>query len=174
MTAPVMLEGNGQFDIDVAGEANYQDNLEAICGGRTPDGEDRIVDATLILDDANPYDPNAVRVDIEGQTVGYLSRDVAPHFREHMAKLGHQATSFQCRANIRGGWDRGGGNIGNYGVWLDLPREPAVSVPATEPGAEKKRSIGLGRILLYVILVLIGGCVACVVLGLILQALGLA
>jgi hypothetical protein len=173
MTAPVLLEGDGHFDVDVIGESHYQDNLEAICGERNPDGEDRILDAVLVLDDANPYDPNAVRVDIEGQTVGYLSRDVAPHFREYMANLGHQSVSFQCQANIRGGWDRGGGDVGRYGVWLDLPREPAVSAPVADAIPKKKPRRWIKIIGLF-ILVLFFLFVACVVFGLLLQLFGVA
>lgn len=158
------LQGTGDFAQEVVGESHYQDNLAAICGERKPDGENRIVEAVLVLDDSNPYDPNAVRVDIKGMTVGYLSKEVAPHFREHMTSLGHRSTSFQCRANIRGGWDRGGGDTGHYGVWLELPRAPAP----------EKRRRPLGRILLYLLIVLIGGFLACVAFGFLLQALGIA
>jgi len=107
--------GSGTFSVEVVGESYYQQNLEAICGKRTAKGEHKLVTATLILDDSNPHDNQAVRVEIEGKIVGHLSREMARKYRasrpEKMA---------QCGANIRGGWRRKGNDLGDYGVWLDL------------------------------------------------------
>lgn len=109
------------FDVPVVGESNYQAALESICGGRTEDGVDKIVDAALVLEDSNPYDAQAVRVDIEGKTVGYLSRANARRFRERLAGSGGEVGSaLACKARIRGGWDRGDGDRGHYGVSLNL------------------------------------------------------
>jgi hypothetical protein len=43
-------------------------------GGKSEDGHDHQCTAHLILEDDNPHDNQAVRVDISGYTVGYLSR----------------------------------------------------------------------------------------------------
>lgn len=40
------------------------------------------VEAQLVLDDDNPYDPKAVRIDIRGETVGHLSRELARDYRD--------------------------------------------------------------------------------------------
>lgn len=106
------------FDLPVVGESHYQEALEAICGKRSDDGEDRIVDASLILEDSNPHDAQAVRVDIQGKTVGYLSREDARRFREHLAQTGEGRGPVTCKARIQGGWDRGPDNQGRYGVSL--------------------------------------------------------
>src|SRR5262245_2671451 len=109
------LRGPGAFLLPVVGESRYQDAIEAICGPRSEEGEDRPVEARLILENDNPYDSMAVRVDIQGQTVGYLSREHARRYRKQYA-----ATEAYCDARIRGGWDRGEGREGYYGVALDL------------------------------------------------------
>jgi len=66
------LDGGGRFNLEIVGESHYQDALERVCGGRTGQSQDLIVSAVLVLDDNNRYDPNAVRVEIRGLTVGYL------------------------------------------------------------------------------------------------------
>ncbi len=104
------------FDTPVVGESNYQSNLLSICGARGPDGVEKYFKAQLIFEDANPYDPEAVRVDIANLTVGYLSREGARAWRRN-----NRTTSPHTRsAVVRGGWDRGPGDQGSFGVWLDL------------------------------------------------------
>jgi hypothetical protein len=114
------LDGNGSFSLEVVGEANYQRNLERVCGGRTRECQDRIMTAVLVLEDDNRYDPKAVCVTIDGWTVGYLSRDKARAFRARLRRDGARGCEFPCKANVRGGWDRGGGDCGYFGVWLDV------------------------------------------------------
>lgn len=120
----VFLRGAGNFDLEIVGESFYQDNLEAICGPRNERGENREAVASLILEDENKFDRNnAVRVEIEGKQVGYLSKKVARAYRSTMKENGHLHSIVTCNANIRGGWQRKNGNIGSYGVWLDIPFE---------------------------------------------------
>lgn len=114
------LAGDGSFAIEVVGESYHQDALERICGGRTRDGADHRCSAALVLDNANRFDPMAVRVEIEGLLVGYLPRDLARAFRRALAKSAPRATVVRCPAWIRGGWDRGDGDRGDFGVRLDL------------------------------------------------------
>lgn len=117
------LEGPRRFKVAVVGESHYQGNLEAICGSRSYDGENRIVEACLVLEDSNPFDDQAVRVDIEGRPVGHLNREMARQYRAKLTEAGFAGVDAYCNARIRGGWDRGGGDRGSYGVWLDLPVE---------------------------------------------------
>src|SRR5918999_42982 len=58
---PLRLEGNGAFAVSVVGESRYQSALEAVCGPRTRDGVDRLVEVGLSKEDNNVYDPQAVR-----------------------------------------------------------------------------------------------------------------
>jgi hypothetical protein len=115
-----VLEGPGTFDFPIVGESHYQDALERICGPRNDEGEDRPVEAHLVLEDDNPHDSMAVRVDIGELTVGYLSREHARQYRQMMRKAGYPTTNAYCQARIRGGWDRGERGRGFYGVYLDV------------------------------------------------------
>lgn len=116
--ATTELAGDGSFSLAIVGESHYQKALEKLCGGKTKHGEDRIVDAKMVAEDDNIHDNKAIRVEIEGEAVGYLSREDARRFRKEM--LPDPEESYSCKARIRGGWDRGGKDIGHYGVTLDF------------------------------------------------------
>ncbi|MCX7428896.1 MAG: hypothetical protein NTW96_25125 [Planctomycetia bacterium] len=117
----VHLPGPGTFSIDVVGESKYQPALEFICGGRTGGSQKKTVEAVLVYEDDNPYDDQAIRVDIQGNTVGYLSRDNARQYRKELKQAGYSAMTATCSARIVGGWDHGGEDRGLFGVTLDLP-----------------------------------------------------
>lgn len=114
------LPHSGDFSYEIVGESHYQHVLESICGGRTEDGADMLVEAKLVLEDSNQYDNQAVRVDIEGKTVGYLSKSNARQYRKYLHQAGHGKVIGRCAAEIVGGWDRGGDDRGSFGVKLDL------------------------------------------------------
>jgi hypothetical protein len=119
----VELSGKGEFDLEIVGESYYQDALEEICGPRKRQGEKLMIEATLILEDDNKFDRgNAVRVEIQGKQVGYLSKDVAKAYRQIMKKAGHPKAISTCQALIKGGWEKED-STGSYGVWLDIPVE---------------------------------------------------
>jgi hypothetical protein len=115
------LPGPGTFEFDIVGESKYQAALEAICGGRSEDSAEHMTEAVLYLEDSNPHDNQAVRVAIEGQTVGYLSRQNARAYRKQLKQLGHPQTVCKCDAMIVGGWHRSSADRGHFGVKLDLP-----------------------------------------------------
>lgn len=105
------LPGTGDFDFEIVGESKYQKALRAIAGA----GEVRHeCTARILLEDENPYDNKAVRVDIGGKTVGYFSREDARSYRRQIAK--HGRIVGECDAVIIGG-----GKGRSLGVWLDLP-----------------------------------------------------
>jgi len=116
-----IIPGQGSFRVSVVGESNYQADLESICGGRTENGAYEVVEAQLVLEESNPYDPDAVRVDIAGKTIGYLSRENARQYRGQLNEQGYRGVVTKCTATIVGGWDRGGGDKGHFGVTLDIP-----------------------------------------------------
>lgn len=115
------IKGREQFQINVAGESFYPDAFAALCGARTRDGIAFPARAQLMLDDDNVHDRNAVKVMIDGNQVGHLPREAAKAFRRTV-RYGDLAKYdvFECAALINGGWDRGGGDAGNFGVRLDL------------------------------------------------------
>jgi hypothetical protein len=115
------IKGRDQFQINVAGESFYPDSFAALVGARTRDGIAFPARAQLTLDDENPHDRNAVKVTVDGHQVGHLPREAAKAFRRTVryGELAEHET-FECAALINGGWDRGGGDAGNFGVKLDL------------------------------------------------------
>lgn len=132
----VELEGDGSYFGEVRGESYYQDELEQIVGGRTEDGANFRCIAELVPDPANSHDPNAVRVEIAGLTVGHIPREHAPKFRAIITEQAGTNGRAQCAAKIVGGWDRDG-DEGSFGVKLDLvwplkatPRWAALPPPA--------------------------------------------
>ena len=112
----VMLIGNAKFELEIIGEERYQDALEAICGPRVPKGVNRFETAWLILEDKN-----AVRVEIRGRQVGYLSPEVAVQYCRQLIARGKPRANGQCQAVIKGGWISSDGRTGQYCVWLDIP-----------------------------------------------------
>jgi len=115
------MSGRAAYRVDVAGESFYDDSFKELCGERTIEGIRKEVTARLELYDDNPYDKRAVRVTIDGYPVGHLSREDARAFRR-LVRYGSLAEHelFECAALIVGGWDRGEGQLGNFGVRLDL------------------------------------------------------
>jgi hypothetical protein len=127
--------------VEVVGESFYQSALDRAAGGRTEHGPVHVAHiAGLAPEPSNPHDPNAVVVQLDGATVGHLSRTDAVAYRpvfEAVARMGYPAIG--CHATLTGGWDRGGGDRGSIGVVLHLgtPRELlgelGVEVPGVEP-----------------------------------------
>jgi hypothetical protein len=161
-TIPAELVGDGSFPLEIVGEARYQDALDGICGGRTRKGHSLGIPALLVLEDANPKDPLAVRVDISGQTVGHLARDNARIYRERLAAIGQVQPALMCHAWIRGGWDRGGKDVGHYGVRLNVnisatPSPPRILATAPKPSGLESvlRLVGIGVVLVVMGLTLV-------------------
>lgn len=117
------IRGNGEFDCEVVGESHYQTALERIAGGRSDDGAEHGCTAVLVPEPQNKHDKNAIRVDIDGVTVGYLSRSDARDLGKVLRGKGLGGTTLTVNAMIVGGWDRGGGDRGHFGVRLDIPSD---------------------------------------------------
>jgi hypothetical protein len=115
-------------DFDIVGEASYQDALDDLCGGKCEDGHSLRVVAQLCFQEDNPYDPDAVVVLVDRQVVGYIPRTQAKRFRSEILRINPQERPVTCEARIVGGWDRGGGDEGHYGVRLSLA-EPLTPDP---------------------------------------------
>lgn len=105
-----VTSGDGSYSQEVVGESNYQPALRAAAGSGY---ETRCV-AAVILDDHNEYDNNAIRIEVDGRTVGYLSREDAREYRREIKRTG-QASTIYVNAKIFGGGEK------HYGIWLDLP-----------------------------------------------------
>lgn len=129
------IVGDDSYRLEVAGERNYLANFERIFGKRDADGVDEEIDALLVLEPTNPYDSNAVRVEVDGLTLGYLSRHSAPAFRSMLRSRFGNADRAIASGIVRGGWYRGSDDQGDFGVTLDVPLDalPATTAPAVIP-----------------------------------------
>jgi hypothetical protein len=111
----------GREDLEVVGEASYQDNLWRIVGGpSSPNDRVRMeVHAVLVAETDNPFDANAVSVWVQGLRVGYLSREDARRYRPGLLALEQQhGKPIALAGAIVGGGMRVDGP-GRLGVFLD-------------------------------------------------------
>ena len=110
----------GDFDFEVVGESNYQLVLKALmddCKDPRIDGRGT---AILVPEDANPHDPKAVKVTVQGFTVGYLSREDARAYRRRLARKKLGMVPASCGLQITGGYPLKDGTIAHYGAVLDI------------------------------------------------------
>jgi hypothetical protein len=132
--ANYLLAGDGQFGFQVVGESHYQTDLAKIAGRVTEGGVHHECAAVLRLEPTNKVDPNAVEVLVDGLRVGYIPAVQAPE----MCALFHSVgiSEIGCKAVIQGGWDRGGGDAGEFGVRLNIVR-PFAFADDTGPGCSR-------------------------------------
>ncbi|MDO8458528.1 MAG: HIRAN domain-containing protein [Burkholderiaceae bacterium] len=111
----------GYFEFDVVGESYYQSNLKQIAGDHGKQSAEVTTIATLMPDNDNKFDKNAVRILVAGRTVGYLTREDAPRFRRRLSscKLGSTALT-TCDALVVGGFAKKNGDTASYGLQLDI------------------------------------------------------
>jgi hypothetical protein len=111
----------GRYDdcrkINVVGESFYQPALIAVSlcpPGKKPHGYE--CSAELVLEPDNPEDKYAVRVEIEGELVGYLPRGTAKRLGKRLRGLAVDGRPAICMAYVGRGPDNP-----NLGVVLRLP-----------------------------------------------------
>ena len=95
-------EGKNEFLQNVVGEKSFRENLIRIIkqNNAFQTGE-LFVNAYLIPEPKNDFDPNAILVQIEGYKVGYISRAETNEF--HVLFKEHNLDALQVKARI--GWD---------------------------------------------------------------------
>lgn len=110
----------GDYDCEVVGESFYQPVLKALMGDPKDPAMDGRGTAILVPDDSNPHDNKAVKVTVQGFTIGHLSRDDARSYRRRLAskKLGMVPAS--CGVQITGGYTLADGSQAHYGAVLDI------------------------------------------------------
>jgi hypothetical protein len=106
----------GNYDFEIVGENNYQANIDAILKNTKAD----FYTAELVPEPNNQYDPKAVRVDINGLVVGYLSRDDARSFNRRLGNKKISGMTTICKADFTGGHMLKSGETASYGVLLDI------------------------------------------------------
>ena len=121
---PFELGTGAGFTVGIVGESYRQTALRAIAAGRRRRGEEVVIDATVYAEVTNAYDPNAVRVDdVNGQHLGYLSREDAAAYRDLFGALHSKGRVGHCRAKLIGGT----AERPSIGVILDLEEHTELS-----------------------------------------------
>jgi hypothetical protein len=112
-----LLEGDDL--VRAVGVSHYQPILLELTRSSIGDEVRSEARATLAPEPHNPHDANAIAVQVDGQTVGYLARDEAPRWKDVVQALAEHGHVAAAEAMIAG---RGGGSgTANLGVFLRLP-----------------------------------------------------
>jgi hypothetical protein len=112
------LRGGGKFESAVVGVVRFRTALEEICGA--DQSGPKTVDAVLVPD-AGGRDRKAVRVDVQGLTVGYLPAELAEAYHRRLSESGYPGARSICKAKI--GVRTHGVSGTDYAVSLDLPQK---------------------------------------------------
>jgi hypothetical protein len=111
----IRLHGRGTYEFAIVGTSRYRSALEKIHGDGSPDHEGKEVEAILVLEKTN----QAVRVEVQGHTVGHLPPDLAGEYRRRLVEGGYLNARGACRARITG--RHGAVDYIDFAVRLDLP-----------------------------------------------------
>jgi hypothetical protein len=99
--APARSKGS-DYNYDVVGESFQRDHLTALIRAHNAFESGEIYStAVLELEPTNPFDPNAVKVVVEGTQVGYIPKFDSPTVTEMVKKSGK--SSYEVPVRI--GWD---------------------------------------------------------------------
>jgi len=91
-----------EYNYDVVGESFQRDHLTALIRAHNAFESGEIYSiAVLELEPTNPFDPNAVKVVVEGTQVGYIPKFDSPAVTEMVQKSGK--SSYEVPVRI--GWD---------------------------------------------------------------------
>ena len=143
-SSPVTVTANlysGDEDLEVVGESNYQDTLLAICGGSADNRVRYPVVAALVPESENPYDENAIAVQIDARLVGYLGRDTAKRYRPGLLALMQRSGAYVALEGVVVGGGARDDGPGRLGVWLRHdPRDFGVEPTFSTPGIPREHS----------------------------------
>ena len=109
----------GTEDLEVVGESYGQETLWRLVGGSRVEPVSYDTQAVLMPEPNNPVDPDAIAVSIDGQLVGYLSREDAAAYGPGLRQLMKDPSKgfVAVEATIAGGGQRQDG-LGRLGVFL--------------------------------------------------------
>jgi hypothetical protein len=137
-TTPLCDDGR----LGVVGESFYQEALQIVTGGRSfgTSFDDHLpVTAVLVPEPENPYDLNAVRIDVlcdaMSLKVGYLATENAERYQPFLLELEEEGRVGTCPARVCGG-----GPDRSYGIYLHIaPPESILAPPPIGPDASFAR-----------------------------------
>ncbi len=109
----------GSEEVEVVGESQHQDALLGLAGGSRPYGGVELDAVAELAPD--PDDLEEVAVLIDDLRIGRLRREDAVRLSATIDEALDSQGVVTCKAQIRGGWDRGGDDVGLFGVVVYLP-----------------------------------------------------
>jgi hypothetical protein len=114
----------------VRGESHYRAALRRLTGNPRRAGYLIPVEVTFIREPTDQYDRNAFRVEVAGEHVGYLAREIA-------ATIAKQADKARCSNFSVCGVLRGGSiearDVGVH-AWLGRRRSPGLKIEVVDEG----------------------------------------
>lgn len=125
--APAPGWDDGYGYLGAVGESHYQPAIRAAAAGYG-----RLCRATLMREPENPFDRDAVVVQINGETVGYLSRGDAQRYRTRLRALDRP---IEIPAKLIGGEP----GKPSFGVLLDC--RDVEHLPRPKPFRKKKAAL---------------------------------
>lgn len=105
--------------VRAVGVSHYQEPLRRVSGAPLEGPVRHQVRVDLASEPENPHDANAVAVRLDGELVGYLSREDAVRYGPVVRLLGEHGGRLVCDATIgRRASERGTSNLG---LFIELP-----------------------------------------------------
>lgn len=128
-------ESTGSFRIAAVGTSFYRSEIASIA--QNPDNARALVIcvAYLVPDNQNAHDAHAVKVVVEGRTVGYLSRDFAKCYRSYISDLPDHIHHISAIAAITNGVKTSDETY-EYTIEIDIP-DSLKLYARTEPLSNK-------------------------------------
>jgi hypothetical protein len=108
----------------VVGESYYKEALLRLCGPPREYGYLIPLALDIVRDPQNPYDGNALRVEVDGRQVGHIARQLAAQLAPPLDSYGCQ--SFRVCGILRGG-STSAPHLGVH-VWLDRRLTPGPEI----------------------------------------------
>lgn len=122
--------------VEVEGEFAREAAIVKVIGGRPKPGRDVDLDdveVALVPEPGNPHDKNAIAVQAQGETVGYLSRGDAVRYQRPIYRIAASGSTAMARGRIWASTDAWGGQKKfRARVSLALP-EPELMLPLNDP-----------------------------------------
>ena len=118
---PVFIEGDGHYKLKVIAEPCHQNYLKSLCGGYSIKGSNHEIVVKLHYENCSQRDKNAIRVVVNGGTVGYLSPKHARLYRNRIEKTRQEGIVVSCNARILSGKRVWFFKKPDFSIWIDLP-----------------------------------------------------
>lgn len=115
---------------EVVGESKYLPALKRICRAAGPDGVVTAI-ARFEAEPDNRYDAQAIRVSIDGDTVGYIPKAETARLHPLLAYLRSRGLAAECQARVWSGQTYGGDNW-TASVQLAIPDDLSSAVAVDE------------------------------------------